>query len=91
MRSFVAKFSRIRKDCQMLLPENIHPENSLYFNGAYVLEALRKVGEASFMNLYIESRKFRDMPMPIFVLALDWLFLAGLVTFNASGNIEPCF
>ena len=75
----------------MLLPENIHPENSLYFNGAYVLEALRKVEEASFMNLYIESRKLRDMQMPIFVLTLDWLFLAGLVSFNASGNIEPCF
>jgi hypothetical protein len=75
----------------MLLPENIHPANSLYFNGAYVLEALRKVGETSLMNLYIESRKLRDMQMPIFVLALDWLFLAGLVSFNASGNIEPCF
>jgi len=75
----------------MLLPENIHPANSLYFNGAYVLEALRKVGETNLMNLYIESRKLRDMQMPIFVLALDWLFLAGLVSFNDSGNIEPCF
>ncbi len=75
----------------MLLPENVHPENSLYFNGAYVLEALRRDGETSFMNLYIESRKFHEMPMPIFVLALDWLFLAGLVSFNTSGNIELCF
>jgi len=91
MRSFVAKFLRTRKDCKMLLPENIHPANSLYFNGAYVLEALRKVGETNLMNLYIESRKLRDMQMPIFVLALDWLFLAGLVSFNDSGNIEPCF
>jgi len=56
-----------------------------------VLEALRKVGETNLMNLYIESRKLRDMQMPIFVLALDWLFLAGLVSFNDSGNIEPCF
>jgi hypothetical protein len=75
----------------MLLPENIHPANSLYFNGAYVLEALRTVGEASVMDLYIETRKSRDMQMPIFVLALDWLFLAGSVSFNDSGNIEQCF
>lgn len=75
----------------MLLPENIHPANSLYFNGAYVLAALRKTGETNLMELYIESRKQREMQMPIFVLALDWLFLADLVSCNARGNIEPCF
>ena len=75
----------------MLLPENIHPANSLYFNGAYVLEALRKVGEASLLDLFIESRKLREMQMPIFVLTLDWLFLAGMVSCNSSGNIESCF
>ena len=74
----------------MLLPENIHPTNSLYFNGAYVLKALRRAGEANLMTLYIESRKLREMQMPIFVLTLDWLFLAGLVSCNAHGNIEPC-
>ena len=74
----------------MLLPENVHPVNSLYFNGAYVLEALRKTGEVSYMNLYIESRKLREIPMPIFALTLDWLFLAGLVSYNSSGNIELC-
>lgn len=74
----------------MLLPKDIHPVNSLYFNGAYVLEALRKIEKASLMDLFIESRKLREMQMPIFVLTLDWLFLAGLVSCNASGNIESC-
>jgi predicted AAA+ superfamily ATPase len=74
----------------MLLPEDIHPENSLYFNGAYVLEALRRVGETSLLDLFIESRKLREMQMPIFVLTLDWLFLAGLVSCNANGDVESC-
>ena len=74
----------------MLLPEDIHPANSLYFNGAYVLEALRKGGKISLIDLFIESRKLREMQMPIFVLTLDWLFLAGLVFCNASGKIESC-
>ena len=26
----------------MLLPDNIHPEQSIYYNGAFVLEALRE-------------------------------------------------
>lgn len=75
----------------MLLPENVHPTNSLYFNGAYVLQALKPTREISMMDLYIEVRKLREMPMPIFVLTLDWLFLADLVSHNARGNIEPCF
>ena len=74
----------------MLLPENVHPTNSLYFNGAYVLEALRKSKQAKLMELFIESRKLRDMQMPMFVLTLDWLFLAGLVSCDPSGNIELC-
>lgn len=74
----------------MLLPENIHPENSLYFNGAYVLESLRKIGQTSPMDLFMESRKSCEMQMPLFVLTLDWLFLAGLVTCNSDGNIQSC-
>lgn len=75
----------------MLLPENVHPTNSLYFNGAFVFQALKLVGETELVDLYLESQKLRQMPMPIFVLALDWLFLADLVNFNANGNIAPCF
>lgn len=74
----------------MLLPENIHPANSLYFNGAYVLDALRNIGETSPMDLFMEARKSREMQMPLFVLTLDWLFLAGLVTYNSHGNIQSC-
>lgn len=74
----------------MLLPEDIHPANSLYFNGAYVLEALRRGGKISLLDLFIESRKLREMQMPIFVLTLDWLFLAGLVSCSAGGDIELC-
>jgi len=75
----------------MLLPENIHPVNSLYFNGSFVLHALKKTGEVSMLDLFTETRKFRDMQMPLFVLSLDWLFLANLVYFNDRGNVVPCF
>ena len=91
MHLFAAKFSKTRKEYHMLLPENIHPTNSLYFNGAYVLEALRKSGAINHMNLHIESSKLRDMQIPVFTLTLDWLFLAGLVSCNDDGNIELCF
>ena len=75
----------------MLLPENTHPNNSLYLAGGFVLKALEPLGEVSLMELFIESRKLHHMPMPVFTLALDWLFLAGLISYNADGSIISCF
>ena len=75
----------------MLLPENIHPHHSLFFNGSIILKALKGTGETSMLDLFAETRKLREIQMPIFTLYLDWLFLAELVNFNDRGNIEPCF
>ena len=74
----------------MLLPENISPVNSLYYNGAFVIDALKKIGESSMLDLFAETRLLREMSMPIFVLSLDWLFLADLIIFNDRGNIVQC-
>lgn len=76
----------------MLLPENVHPSDSLYFNGAVVLEALKRVGTADLLDLFLEARKNRaDLSLPIFVLTLDWLFLANLVDRDDRGKVLPCF
>lgn len=74
----------------MLLPDDIHPNLSLYYNGGLVLEALGKLHESALLDLFVETRKSHDVTMPIFVLSLDWLFLADLVQFNPHGNIELC-
>ena len=75
----------------MLLPENIHPENSLYFNGAHVLRTLKQVGAMGVMDIYAETRVNTEMPIAIFSLTLDWLFLADLVIYDSNGNIQSCF
>ena len=36
----------------MLLPDNIHPELSIYYNGALVLSELQKQNKQSIINLY---------------------------------------
>lgn len=74
----------------MLLPENIHPQNSLYFNGAYILKALKKENDLSMIELYFRVKGFHQISMPVFVLTLDWLYLVGLVSFNSVGNITLC-
>lgn len=74
----------------MLLPDNIHPEQSIYFNGAFVLQALRERCGMDLLELYACTQTYRKMTMPVFVLCLDWLFLLNLVNLNDQGGIEIC-
>jgi hypothetical protein len=74
----------------MLLPDNIHPEQSIYFNGAFVLQALREHSAMDLLDLYMSTQPYRQMTMPVFVLCLDWLFLLNLVSLNEQGSVQLC-
>ncbi len=74
----------------MLVPDNIHPEQTIYFNGAFVLKAIQKNRVMDLLDLYIETIAGREMSMPVFVLCLDWLFLLNLVTLSDHGKVELC-
>ncbi len=74
----------------MLLPDTIHPEQSIYYNGAFVLQALREPRVMDLLDLYLDTQKYRHMTMPVFVLCLDWLYLLNLVSLNNQGGVELC-
>lgn len=74
----------------MLIPDNIHPEQTIYFNGAFVLEAIQENRVMDLLDLYIKTKPKREMSMPVFLLCLDWLFLLDLVTVNNQGKVELC-
>lgn len=74
----------------MLLPDTIHPELSIYYNGAFVLQALREQRVMDLLDLYLDTQKYRQMTMPVFVLCLDWLYLLNLVSLNNQGGVELC-
>ena len=74
----------------MLIPDNIHPEQTIYFNGAFVLKTIQEHREIDMLNLFIKTKAEREMSMPVFVLCLDWLFLLNLVTLNDHGKVELC-
>ena len=80
MLSFDAKFLRILKDMNMLLPDSMHPENTVYFNGATVLQVLQNCTEMELLDLYHKTCKLGKMTFPMFVLCLDWLYLIEVVT-----------
>lgn len=74
----------------MLLPDNIHPENTLLYNGALIIKALRRLKAAPLLDLFVETRKEVSVGMPLFVLSLDWLFLADCIALDDQGMITLC-
>ncbi|MDP3245143.1 MAG: hypothetical protein Q8M83_05825 [bacterium] len=74
----------------MLLPDNIHPENSIYYNGAFVLREIQKQPDQNLLDLYQNVRQFRNMSFPVFVLCLDWLFLLNVAELNSKDKIKLC-
>lgn len=74
----------------MLLPDNIHPENTIYYNGAIVLQVLQRQTKQSLLDLFQEVKKRRDMNFALFILCLDWLFLINAAVLNQSGEVELC-
>lgn len=73
----------------MLLPDNIHPENSIYYNGAIVLGVLQKHRKIEFLELYSKVKKIRLMSFPVFILSLDWLYLIDAAQLK-SNRVEIC-
>jgi hypothetical protein len=74
----------------MLLPDNIHPENSIYFNGAIVLKVLQDRTKQNLLDLYQDVKQHRSMSFAVFVLSLDWLFLINVAVLNQDGEVELC-
>jgi len=74
----------------MLLPDNVHPELSIYYNGALVLKELQKKNKQSIIDLYQKIKAINDMSFPTFILCLDWLYLIEMAQINKEGCIELC-
>jgi hypothetical protein len=74
----------------MLLPDNIHPENSIYYNGAFVIESLKKAKRYKMLDLFQEVKTQKEMSFSVFILCLDWLYLLEVAKLNSKGEIELC-
>ena len=84
----------------LILSNEIHPEDSLYYIGAKILEQLLKLNtEYNIISLYDSiiidinsyNKKNKKQPLKIinfvnYVLALNWLFLSNKIDYN-NNNI----
>ena len=74
----------------MLLPDNIHPELSIYYTGSLLLKELKSDSPQSLLQLYQRAKSENDMSFMTFMLSLDWLYLIDAAMINESGLVELC-
>lgn len=74
----------------MLLPDNIHPELSIYYNGYVILTELEKKTEQMLLELYYNVKMSNNMSFSVFVLSLDWLYLIQLAQISEKGVVRKC-
>lgn len=74
----------------MLLPDNIHPEHTIYYNGALVLKKLKDQSNQNMIDLYQYLKEEYSMSFSVFVLSLDWLFLIDVAQIDEEGCVELC-
>lgn len=74
----------------MLLPDNMHPEYSIYYNGGIVLSCLQNKQKQDLFELFKNVKECNDISFSVFLLSLDWLYLIDLAKYNNGGEIELC-
>lgn len=57
MRSYAVRFLGTLTELMMLLPKDIHPKESLYYNGGFIIDALKRFDEIELMDLFYETKK----------------------------------
>lgn len=90
MPLYVVKYLKTLKTTTMLIPDNIRPENTVYYNSAFILQSLQNKGSEDFIDLYQDIKKEKNISFPLFILCLDWLFLTNIAELNDNGIINLC-
>jgi hypothetical protein len=90
MLLYGARYLKTLKITIMLLPDNIHPENTIYYNGALVLQSLQHKNVQTLIELYQNIRIKKDISFSILILCLDWLYLIDVAEMNDKGEVKLC-
>ena len=73
----------------MLVPDNIRPEDTIYFNGAKVLQVMLEEKRLAIAELYVILKKTSVISFATMLLCLDWLYLMDCVEVN-NGEVVLC-
>ncbi len=74
----------------MLLPDNIHPEQTIYYNASFVITQLIEYRNVELLRLYQKVIDRKYMSFSTFQLCLDWLFLINVIKSDDGMVVVLC-
>ncbi|PHC10788.1 hypothetical protein COE99_05130 [Bacillus toyonensis] len=74
----------------MLLPKDINPELSIYYNGSIIIQQLLVEDNIDIIDLYNIVKNMSDMSLFTYLLSLDWLFLSDIAIVTEGGEVKLC-
>jgi len=76
----------------MLLTGDVYPTNDIYYIGSQLLALLDRFGtrEWEILDLYQESKSAYNLSYGLFVLAVEWLYLLGVLDLSQEGRLHRC-
>ncbi|PDY05740.1 hypothetical protein COM66_10875 [Bacillus cereus] len=74
----------------MLLPKDINPELSIYYNGSIIIQQLLVEDNIDIIDLYNIVKNKSDMSLFTYLLSLDWLFLSDIAIVTEGGEVKLC-
>ena len=74
----------------MLLPDSIHPQHSIYYTGAIILQIIQEKRTIPIVDLFIITKQKYKMSFKLFLLSLDWLYLIQAAAINEKGELYLC-
>lgn len=74
----------------MLLPDSIHPQYSIYYLAAVVLQIIQQRGTIAIADLFVEVKRNYNMSFKLLLLSLDWLYLINAAIINEKGEVYQC-
>lgn len=74
----------------MLLPDNVHPTQTIFYNASFVITQLQEARSVELLTLYDEVRYRKSMSFSTFQLCLDWLFLIDVIESDDGQVVTLC-
>ncbi|MET3941985.1 hypothetical protein ABIC22_004797 [Paenibacillus sp. PvP094] len=74
----------------MLLPNEIKPENSVYYFASLVLKEVQRKEKLQIVLLFQFLKDKYGISLKIFAYCLDWLYLIEAIKIDEKGDVELC-
>lgn len=81
----------------MLVDNDIDPTKSIYFLGAKIIDQIKSSNfsvtdpNLLFKRINSQSTLGNKLSFDYYMLALDWLYIIGLIDMNETGDVVKCF